>query len=158
MALLLILILPALGGCRSFRHRHPRPPFQKVTPPIAFEIIRDTPDILILDLRTAQEFQGDTGHIYHARNVPLQLLARRLPEIMAWQEETLLVYCRAGDHCGEEGVAFLKSKGFDNAVLIDGGIDGWIREGFRTVLPEDVVSRSAARPGGPGPEPEGPPP
>jgi rhodanese-related sulfurtransferase len=154
--LLLILILPALGGCRSFRHRHPRPPFQKVTPPIAFEIIRDTPDILILDLRTPQEFLGDTGHVYHARNIPLQALPYRLLEISAWREETLLVYCRAGDRCGDDGMAILKSSGFENAVLIDGGIDGWIRAGFRTVLPEDVVSRSATRPGGP--EPESPPP
>lgn len=143
MALLLLL---ALGGCRTFRHRHPKPPFQRVSAPIAFEMIRDTPDILILDLRTPQEFLGDTGHIYHARNIPLQALSYRMLEISAWREETLLVYCREGDHCGEDGMAILKSSGFENAVLIDGGIDGWIREGFRTVLPEDVMSRPAAPP------------
>ena len=34
-------------------------------------------------------------------------------------------------------MAVLVSSGFDNAILIDGGIDGWIRDGFRTVLPVD---------------------
>ena len=70
-ALLLGTVL--LAGCRSWRHRE-RPPFRKVSPPVAFEILRDSPDVLILDLRTRQEYLGDTGHIYRARNIPLERL------------------------------------------------------------------------------------
>jgi hypothetical protein len=41
-------------------------------------------------------------------------------------------------------MAILVSSGFENAILIDGGIDGWIRDGFRTVLPaEDGAIRQA---------------
>jgi rhodanese-related sulfurtransferase len=123
-----------LSGCRYFRNRE-RPPFRKVTPPVAFEILRDSPDVLILDLRTRQEFLGDTGHIYRSRNIPLDRLPERMMEIAPFRDDTFLVYCRAGDTCGEEGMAILISSGFENAILIDGGIDGWIRYGFRTVLP-----------------------
>ena len=131
---LLLLSLVLLPGCRAFRNRE-RPPFRKVSPPIAFEILRDSPDVLILDLRTRKEFLGDTGHIYRARNIPLERLPDRMLEIAPFRDDTFLVYCREGDSCGEEGMAILVSSGFENAILVDGGIDGWIRFGFRTVLP-----------------------
>src|SRR5262245_1175610 len=79
LALLAVGLL-LLAGCRMFR-RGERPPYRKVTPPVAFEILRDSPDILILDLRSREEFLGDTGHIYTALNIPLERLAERLVEI-----------------------------------------------------------------------------
>jgi rhodanese-related sulfurtransferase len=129
-----LLGLLLLAGCRSLRNRE-RPPFRKVIPPVAFEILRDNPDVLVIDLRTRQEFLGDTGHIYRARNIPLARLPVRMEELVAFRDDTFLVYCRYGDTCGEEGMAILISSGFENAILIEGGIDGWIRYGFRTVLP-----------------------
>lgn len=133
---LLLLMLALLAGCRSFRNRE-RPPFRKVSAPVAFEILRDNPEILIVDLRTRREFLGDTGHLYRAMNIPLERLPLRLLEISAYQDDTFLVYCREGDSCGEEGMKILISSGFENAILVDGGIDGWIREGFKTVLPQN---------------------
>jgi len=136
-ALLLLSLVSSsvmLSGCHAFRKRE-RPPFRKVTPPVAFEVLRDNPDILIMDLRTRMEFLGDTGHIYRARNIPLERLPDRMLEIAPFRDDTFLVYCRESDSCGEEGMAILISSGFENAILIDGGIDGWIRYGFRTVLP-----------------------
>ena len=132
-----------LSGCRAFRNRE-RPPFRKVSPPIAFEILRDSPDVLILDLRTRAEFLGDTGHIYRARNIPLERLPDRMLEIAPFRDDTFLVYCREGDSCGEEGMAILVSSGFENAILIEDGIDGWIRFGFRTVLPASAEDTDGA--------------
>ena len=36
--------------------------------------------------------------------------------------------------CGEAGMRVLVASGFDDAILIDGGIEAWIRAGYRTVL------------------------
>lgn len=130
----LVLGLVMLCGCRAWRNRE-RPPFRKITAPVAFEVLRDNPDVLVLDLRTRDEFLGDTGHIYRARNIPLERLPDRMLEIAPFRNDTFLVYCRGNDTCGEEGMAILMSSGFENPILIDGGIDGWIRFGFRTVLP-----------------------
>ena len=140
---LLLLGLLLLTGCRMFRRRE-RPPFRKISPAVAFEVLRDNPDVLILDLRGRQEFLSDTGHIYRARNIPLDRLSERLLEIAPFRDDTFLVYCRGNDTCGEEGMAVLVSSGFENAMLIDGGIDGWIRYGFRTVLPEDAAGDTDA--------------
>ena len=38
-------------------------------------------------------------------------------------------------------MAVLVSSGFENAILIDGGIDGWIASGFPTVLPAELVGK-----------------
>lgn len=142
---LLLLGLLLLAGCRLFRRRE-HPPFRKVSPPVAFEILRDSPDVLTLDLRSRQEFLGDTGHIFRARNIPLDRLTERLLEIAPFRNDTFLVYCRGDDSCGEEGMAILVSSGFENAILMDGGIDGWIRYGFRTVLPEEAAGAAGLPP------------
>lgn len=142
----LLLIAALLGGCGMYRRRMAnRPPFKRLSPPIAYEMIRDNPDMLILDLRPPQEFNGATGHIRRAKNIPVDRLPFRLLEVAPFQEDTVLVYCGAGD-CGERGIAVLQASGFENAILMDGGIDRWIDEGFKTVLPQSVAN-PPARPG-----------
>ena len=139
---LALAALLLLSGCRSLRGRE-RPPYRKVTPAVAFEILRDSPDILVLDLRSLEAFRGDTGHLYRARNMPLDRLPYRLGELSVWREETFLVYCDTAE-CAEEGMRILISSGFEDAILMDGGIDGWIAQGFKTFLPDSMAGR---RPG-----------
>lgn len=142
--LLLALALLATG-CSVLR-RGKRPPYRKLSPPVAYEIMRDNPDMLIIDLREPREFNGNTGHLRRALNIPLERLPFRLLEISTFRDETFLVYCDA-DECGKAGMEILTSSGFDNAILMDGGIDSWIHSGFRTVLPAEA----AGRPNGNGP-------
>jgi rhodanese-related sulfurtransferase len=136
VALLALLILP---GCAMLRRRAAnRPPYVKVSAPIAYEIIRDNPSLLILDLRAPQGFDSDTGHLFRAHNIPLTKLPERLLEISSFRNDTFVVYCDTAK-CAEEGMAILTSSGFQDAVLMDGGIDDWIRKGFPTVLPGDIA-------------------
>jgi rhodanese-related sulfurtransferase len=153
LPLLIVLLLPAtllLGGCSLFRHRRPDPkaPYKKLTPGVTYEITRDNPGMLILDLRPAQEYNGETGHIRGAKNIPLARLPYRLLEISSFRDETVVVYCGAGD-CGDQGMAILLSSGFDNAILMDGGIEKWIHEGFKTVLPANLAARRGVEKGRP---------
>lgn len=140
--LLPALVAAGLGGCRTFG-KSERPPFRKVSPAVAFEIIRDSPDILILDLRPPEAFLGGTGHLRQAMNIPLDRLPYRLVEISPYRDDTFLVYCDT-EACAEKGMSVLVSSGFADAVLIDGGIDRWIEAGFRTVLPRDAVGRAGS--------------
>lgn len=143
LAALALVAVAALAteGCSTLRRRAAeRPPYRKVSPPIAYEMIRDTPGILILDLRSGQAFHGDTGHIYRAYNIPEDRLPFRLLELSSFREETFLVYCDT-EKCGDDGMGVLVSSGFENAILIDGGIESWIAKGFRTVLPEELAGR-----------------
>ena len=143
-AALLIVAVFATQGCAMMRRRAAeRPPYRKVSPPIAYEVIRDTPGILILDLRSPEAFHSDTGHIYRAYNMPADKLPFQLLELSSFRDETFLVYCDT-QKCGEDGMAVLVSSGFDNAILIDGGIEAWIAKGVRTVLPTELAGRRQA--------------
>jgi rhodanese-related sulfurtransferase len=147
---LLLVLLSLLAGCSRFRRTAKRPPFRKLSPAVAYEMIRDNPDMLILDLRSPQEYNGETGHIRRARNIPLARLPFRLLEIDAFRDETLLIYC-GSDDCGPQGMEILRASGFEDAVLMDGGIDAWIREGFKTVLPSAAAVRVPPPADGKGP-------
>lgn len=137
-AALLALALSALllaSGCRSLgrggdgeRSRV----FSKVRPPVAFEMLRDNPGLPILDLRSRFEFTGPVGHLKGARSIPLEDLPERLPAIAPLKERTFLVYC-GHDDCGENGLEILLAAGFEEAILMDGGIDAWVMDGFGTV-------------------------
>ena len=139
--LALLLLLPALAGCSLFRRKGDRPAYRKLTPPVAYEMMRDSSDMLIIDLRSPAAFNGETGHLRRARNIPLERLPYRLLEISTFRDETFIVYCDTAA-CAEEGMNILISSGFENAVLMDGGIDEWIRDGFKTVLPTEAAGRA----------------
>jgi rhodanese-related sulfurtransferase len=148
---LLLLGAVALGtafalasGCASGQPRKDRFPYRKLRPPLAYEMMRDSPDMLILDLRTPEQYNGPEGHVRRAQNVPLADLERRLPELSAFRDDTFIVYC--GDEgCADTGVAYLRSQGFEGGVLLEGGIEAWIRSGFRTVLPPGKVGKPGRR-------------
>lgn len=121
------------SGCFLFRPEgKDRPLFFRVRPAVAFEMLRDSPDLPILDLRRAEEFNGDSGHLAGARNLPLEEIHGRLAEIADLKDHTFLIYCRAGD-CAHQGLTMLVAQGFENCVLMDGGIEAWIEAGFGTV-------------------------
>ncbi len=123
------------GGCAGRRNGEASPPPEprKVKAPVAFEMLRDNPEeLLVLDLREPSEYRGPLGHLHRARNLPLDQLPWRLVELASYRRQTFLVYCR-NDDCGPKGMEILRASGFDNAVLLDGGIEAWLRLGFGTV-------------------------
>jgi rhodanese-related sulfurtransferase len=140
-AALLLLLSLLCGGCAFFhRHTQSRSPFKKLSPPVAYEMMRDSPEMLVLDLRPAQQFNSPTGHIRAAKNIPLSRLPYRLLEILPFREGTVLIYCETNE-CADTGTKILAASGFENVILMDGGIEKWIRDGFKTVLPARIAER-----------------
>ncbi len=142
-SLVLLLIPFLLAGCSLFHRKRDRPPYKKVTPAIAYEMMRDNPEMLVIDLRPVKEYNGETGHVRRAVSIPLKSLTFKFLELKSFREDTVLVYCH-NDDCGEKGVAVLLGFGFENLVLMEGGIDKWIREEFKTVLPAEIAGRPAS--------------
>jgi rhodanese-related sulfurtransferase len=146
LAVLCAVLGAGLSGCRTVKSWNAKrvaslPRFRIVRPTIAYEIMRDNPDILIVDLRSRAEFNDDHGHLRNASNVPLNNLKRRLRELAAFREETFLVYCRGEGPCAEQGMKLLSESGFSDAILIEGGIDAWLNAGMKTYLPVSAVGR-----------------
>ncbi len=96
-----------------------------VTVQEARSLIADKPDLVILDVRTASEYED--GHIEGAVNIPVQELSVRLDELS--REDELLVYCRTGNRSAQ-AVDILQDVGFTKIYHMDAGITGWIEAGY----------------------------
>jgi len=79
--------------------------------------------VVILDVRTPQEFAGETGHLEGAIPIPVQDLTMRLDELKPFENDTIVVYCRT-DNRSRSAASILSENGF-TAVRMRGGISAW---------------------------------
>ena len=83
-------------------------------------------DILLLDVRTEEEFHGSLGHLKGALLIPVQDLAERLEELEPYRNDTVVVYCRTGNR-SHHATVLLRAKGF-TAFNMTGGMVQWNNE------------------------------
>jgi rhodanese-related sulfurtransferase len=83
-------------------------------------------DVVVLDVRPAAEYQ--TGHLPHARSIPVSELKRRLAELP--KDKEIVAYCR-GPFClmSAEAVALLKRRGYRARKIGDGVVE-WAAAGL----------------------------
>lgn len=83
-------------------------------------------DVVVLDVRPKAEYQ--TGHLPHARSIPVSELKRRLAELP--KDKEIVAYCR-GPFClmSNEAVALLKKRGY-RARKISDGVAEWSAAGL----------------------------
>ena len=77
---------------------------------------RETPGAVLLDVRTAQEYQE--GHISGGKNVPLQELDR-VTAMVSEKDVPLFVYCHSGAR-SSQAVRLLARMGYTNLKNIGG--------------------------------------
>jgi rhodanese-related sulfurtransferase len=106
--------------------------YAEVAPTIANEMILDSRQVVILDVRSLEAYRGAEGHIAGALSTPFDTIERQLPELLPYQNQTVLVY-GGGDADGALAAKFLQLAGFRNVVHIAGGLNAWIERGYRTV-------------------------
>ena len=127
-----IVLLIAAGGCRTIGVSRTEGGFSEVAPTVAAEMMLDSQQVVVLDVRPAENYRGPEGHIAGSLNAPFDSIERQLPELLPYQNQTVLVY---GDTSTDGAIAakLLTVAGFRNVVHIDGGIKAWIERGYRTV-------------------------
>jgi rhodanese-related sulfurtransferase len=77
---------------------------------------------LVVDVSEADEFAS--AHIRGARNVPLNELQTRLPEVVKNKTVPLILVCPSGARA-KRGLGVAKSLGYDKAVVLGGGLKAW---------------------------------
>ena len=130
---LFLLIAAGLVSCKTVGVSMTPGGYAEVSPQIANEMILDSRQVVILDVRAPGEYRGTDGHIAGAVSAPFETIERQLPELLPYQNETVLVY-GAGESDGALAAQLLTVAGFRNVVHIAGGLEGWIEQGYRTVL------------------------
>ncbi len=125
-------IVLAAAGCRTIGVSRTTGGFAEVSPNVASEMMLDSQQVVVLDVRPTNDYRGPTGHIAGSLSTPFDSIERQLPELLPYQNQTVLVY-GATSTDGEVAAKLLSIAGFRNVVHIAGGLQGWIDRGYRTV-------------------------
>jgi adenylyltransferase/sulfurtransferase len=97
-----------------------------VTPKQAKTLLDKDTTVVVLDVRTPEEFNSATGKLPRAINIPVQELEKRLTELDKYKSREILVYCRSGNR-STRASGILLDKGF-KIIHLDGGILQWNAE------------------------------
>lgn len=94
-----------------------------LSPSQAEKAIRGDSTMVILDVRTSEEYSSETGHLRGAILIPVQELERRVNELKPFRERTILVYCRLGRR-SKRAQEILQAHGY-KGMNMTGGIAQW---------------------------------
>lgn len=116
--LLLLSGLVFLFGCGSLGSAD----VEKVSVERAKEIIDSIPDLVIIDVRTLEEYRG--GYIHRSENIDINKDDFEQKVDLISKEKEIMVVCAAGTRSAK-AVDILQDKGFKKIYEIEGGMDEW---------------------------------
>lgn len=87
-------------------------------------------DILLLDVRSADDFVGEQGHIAQALNIPLEDLSRRINELEAYTNKPVYLVCRT-DRRSARAAQMLARQGFTVVHVVRNGMTDWLQHAYR---------------------------
>ncbi len=140
---MLRLALPALALALAALHALAGDlagPYSATVSPQALEQRLGEPGLVVLDVRTPQEFAA--GHVPGALNVPHDQLASRLAELAGAKDAEVVLYCRSGRRA-QMAANVLAEAGFDRLTHLEGDYTAWSEAG----LPSEKPAAEAAPPG-----------
>lgn len=110
---------------------HNAPTCKLISTGETLELVRRDPSVLLLDVRTPDEYRGESGHLENSVLVPLQELEQRIDELVPYKARTIIAYCRSGNRSGT-AAATLTRKGF-SAMNMEGGMVKWNAENLPVI-------------------------
>ncbi len=142
-AVLMICSLIFFTGCGGEQHAT----FKSLPQNEAVKMMAEKPDAIILDVRTADEFEKK--HIPKAKSVPLEVFQDGNFSSLPDKNATILIYCWTGRRA-QDAAQILADKGYKN-VYEFGGMVNWTgpiegAELFKTITQEEAVEMLAADP------------
>jgi rhodanese-related sulfurtransferase len=130
--IVLLGALVLLVSCRTIGFSHTDGGYAEISPAVAAEMMLDSQQVIVLDVRPAAAYRGPEGHIAGSLNAPFDTIERQLPELLPYQNQTVLVYGETSTD-GAVAAKLLSVAGFRNIVHVAGGLQAWIERGYRTV-------------------------
>ncbi len=86
-------------------------------------------DLLLLDVRTAEDYNGEQGHIAGSVLLPLEQLEQRIDEISDYYEKTVVCICRT-DRKSAKAAQILAEKGFADVHVAKMGMTDWNKNAY----------------------------
>jgi uncharacterized membrane protein YdjX (TVP38/TMEM64 family)/rhodanese-related sulfurtransferase len=88
-------------------------------------------DVLVLDVRTSEDFTGEQGHIIGASNIPVESLATRVDELAEHMERPIAIVCRT-DRRSAKAAQILARNGYADVHIVRNGMTAWNEAGYTT--------------------------
>jgi uncharacterized membrane protein YdjX (TVP38/TMEM64 family) len=85
--------------------------------------------IHMLDVRSHSDYVGEQGHVTGSRNIPLEELETRLPELNDLIEQPIAIICRT-DRRSVKAAQLLSRQGFADVHVVRGGMVKWNQAEF----------------------------
>jgi uncharacterized membrane protein YdjX (TVP38/TMEM64 family) len=86
-------------------------------------------DVLLLDVRSAEDYVGEQGHVKGSILIPLEELNTRFSEIENFLEKTVMTICRT-DRRSEKAAQILAKHGFADVHVVKQGMTDWNAKNF----------------------------
>ncbi len=86
-------------------------------------------DILLLDVRSTEDYVGEQGHVKNAVSIPVEELEQRLSEIENFMEKTVTTICRT-DKRSAKAAQILTKHGFADVHVVSNGMTAWHKAGY----------------------------
>ena len=122
--LLCVLCFTALMGCKDTKVEG-----AEVISPKEAHTLLQTNDILLIDVRTPEEF--DSGHIENAKNFDFKSNAFNEAIQTLEKEQPIIVYCRSGKRSAKS-IKNFREAGFTKLYMLKGGLLKWEDTGYKT--------------------------
>lgn len=121
--IILLLLTVVLTGCNDVdknENGSTDTGYKKITSEDAKSII-DSEDVIILDVRTPEEYSG--GHIENSVLLPVTEITDKAEDVLPDKDAKILVYCRSGNRSATASKELI-AMGYTN-VYDFGGISSW---------------------------------
>lgn len=119
----IILVLLTNLSCSRKDSLEGEKPYKDITPAEVKARLEKSSDLIILDVRTKEEYESETGHLPGAILIPVQELESRYQELDSLKNKEIVAYCKAGVRSARAS-KFLGEKGFKVFNMV-GGITAW---------------------------------
>ena len=101
------------------------PAAEEIAPAAVLEKIKSEIPLVVVDVRTPEEYNGPLGHIPGAVLVPVQTIEAKPDTLSKYKDREIITVCRAGRR-SLRAAGVLAAKGY-NVKSMAGGMEEWNR-------------------------------
>ena len=91
--------------------------------------LKNNANLMLLDVRSVDDYQGELGHIDGSINIPLEQLAQRLSDIDSHLDKPIAIICSKVGR-SKQASHLLTRNGFTLVYVVKGGIKQWQKTGL----------------------------
>ena len=114
-----------------FRHAfgHENPEWTEITVDELFDRLNSDPPVLLIDVRSTEDYAGGYGHIPDAVSIPMLELESNVEGLSPYKDSEIITMCPGGG-LSLVAIDILTEAGFKDVKSLKGGTDEWHEKGY----------------------------